>query len=195
MDLIKEWQAGNAEAFEALVNHHQNMVFKVACSVLGNTQESEDAVQEVFIKVHQSADKFCGEEREFSAWLRRITLNHCINRSRRNGNRWQSFEEISELGVKLPKDTLSISPATVLEEDEKKEEARKLLNSLNDKHYAVMVLRYYHDLSYEEIAQKLNIPIGTVRSRLSNAIKVLQNARKFRYQIRGEGKYEGETIP
>lgn len=193
--MIKEWQAGNTAAFEALFHQHQNMVFKVACSVLGNTQESEDAVQEVFIKVHQSTDKFCGEEREFSAWLRRITLNHCINRSRRNGIRWRSFEEISELGVNLSKDTLPISPATILEEDEEKEEARKLLNSLNDKHYAVMVLRYYHDLSYEEIAQTLNIPIGTVRSRLSNAIKVLRQARKFRYQISGEEKHRGEAIP
>ena len=193
--MIKEWQAGNAAAFEALFNHHQNMVFKVACSVLGNTQESEDAVQEVFIKVHQSADKFCGEEREFSAWLRRITLNHCINRTRRNGIRWRSFEEISELGVNMSQSNPSISPATILEENEKKEEARKLLNSLNDKHYAVMVLRYYHDLSYEEIAQTLNIPIGTVRSRLFNAIKDLRESREFRYQTSVEGKDRGEAIP
>ncbi len=191
MDLIKEWQAGDTAAFETLFHRHKDMVFRVACSVIGEIHESEDVVQEVFIKVYKAA--FHGEEQEFKGWLRRITLNYCISRYRRNGLRLNSFEGMSENGMPLPQETSPILPQTVLEENEKRGETRKLLKNLNDKHYLVMVLRYYHDLSYEEIAQMLNIPLGTVRSRLSNAVRLLRQIRER--EIKEDGVYGEESTP
>ncbi|MFO8009316.1 MAG: RNA polymerase sigma factor [Dehalococcoidia bacterium] len=188
--MIRDWQAGDLAAFERLFHQHKDMVFRVAYSVLGDSRESEDAVQEVFIRVYRFPDKFEGGEQEFGGWLRRVTLNFCINRARRNGfRRWRSLEELSEWGKDRTQDDKSISPARALEEDEKQEQARNFLSRLSDRHYEVMVLRYYHELSYEEIARMLDIPLGTVRSRLSNAVKALRQSR----ESGGQGGWDGEA--
>ncbi len=174
MDLIKELQAGNQSAFESLFHRHKDMVFKAALPMLRDHQEAEDVVQEVFVKVYKSAGQFRGEEWNIRGWLRRITLNECASRLRRNGLHQVSFEKILDEGFDPPQKDLSVLPEKLLLQKEENKEARKLLALLSEKHYLVMVLRYYHELSYDEIAQLLEIPPGTVRSRLSTAIRTLR---------------------
>jgi RNA polymerase sigma factor (sigma-70 family) len=178
VNLIKELQTGNQSAFESLFHRHKDMVFKAALPMLRDPQEAEDVVQEVFLKVHKRAGQFRGEEWNFRGWLRRITLNECASRLRRNGLHQVSFEKICGDGFDPPQDDSLVLPEKLLLQKEEQTEAQNLLALLSEKHYLVMVLRYYHELSYNEIAQLLEIPPGTVRSRLSTAIRTLRQAQE-----------------
>ena len=187
MNLIKELQTGNQSAFESLFHRHKDMVFMAALPILRDSQEADDVVQEVFIKVYKRAGQFRGEEWNFKGWLRRITLNECASRLRRNGLHHVSFEKIRSDGFDPPQEDSSVLPEKLVLQKEEKEEAQRLLACLNEKHYIVMVLRYYHELSYDEIAQLLKIPTGTVRSRLSTAIKILRQAQGSGKEINEDG--------
>ncbi len=178
MNLIKELQTGNQSAFESLFHRHKDMVFRAALPMLRDPEEAEDVVQEVFLKVYKRAGQFRGEEWNFKGWLRRITLNECASRLRRNGLHQVSFEKIYSDGFDPPQGDSTVLPENLLLQKEEKEDARKLLASLSEKLYLVMVLRYYLELSYDEIAQILEIPPGTVRSRLFTAIKTLRQAQE-----------------
>ncbi len=191
MNLIEEVVTGNRLAFEQLFNRYKERVFNVAFSMSRDPVEAEDIVQEVFIKVYKSIGKYRGGERELDSWLRRITLNECVSRFRKNGVDKTSFEKMSEAGYSFPQNESFTSPETHLMMREKQRETRELLNALDQKHYMVMVLRFYHELSYGEIAEMLRIPVGTVRSRLSIAIKTLRTMRARIDEDEGRDLNEG----
>ncbi len=193
MNLIKELQAGNQSAFESLFHRHKDMVFKAALPMLRDHQEAEDVVQEVFLKAYKRARQFRGEEWNFKGWLRRITLNECAGRLRRNGLHQVSFEKMHNDGFDPPQEDSSMLPEMLLLEKEQSKQARKFLALLSEKQYLVMVLRYYHELSYDEIAQLLEIPTGTVRSRLFTAIKILRRAQESDTEMNEDEGSGGEV--
>jgi RNA polymerase sigma-70 factor (ECF subfamily) len=173
MDLIEQWQAGKEGAFEAIFHRYKGMVFKAAFLILGDAGEAEGVLQEVFLKVYRSNGRFEGQEPEFRAWLHRITANQCLTCRRKKQLPVLSLDQLLDEGDPLPTDG-SKSPEVLLIKEEEKREIRQMLRCLNEDHRLTMVLRYYYELSYEEIAQALKIPLGTVKSRLSNAIKTLR---------------------
>ena len=167
MDLIHHSQTGNKDAFTALFHKYKNLVFKTTYLMLGDTNQAEDALQEIFISVHKSLSTFQPSKGAFTTWLHRITVNHCLNRLRRRNLFTLSLDEI-------PSSSLidhSPSPESQLMKDETVQQA---LIQLSDKLRVVVIMRYYWDLPYAEIAQVLDIPLGTVKTRLSAAHKSLR---------------------
>jgi RNA polymerase sigma-70 factor (ECF subfamily) len=174
---VEKWQTGDIKAFEALFLEFKGMVFKNAALITGNKAEAEDVLQEVFIKVWRSRNDFNPQKGKFVTWLYRITLNQCISNYRKK--RFDSLPLDENL---LPfADSITNNP---LEEDLiNKMEYEKLVKELSkmaNKHKHVLVLRYFNDLSYNEIAEILEIPLGTVKSRIYTASKFLRKQMQTR---------------
>lgn len=160
------------EAFESIFYRHRDMVFKTAYLITGNAQEAEDILQEVFIKVYRSGDTFNPDMGGVNTWLHRITVNQCISEKRRKSPASISLETLEEDGVDLP-DTSSEHPEHLSIKQDECERIRQAMGCLDKKHRAILTLRYFDGLSYNEIAQILKIPLGTVKSRLNIATKLL----------------------
>ena len=178
LDLIRQWQEGDSTAFESLFHRYKDMVFRTALLMVGDECQAEDMLQEAFVKVYKARSKFAGDENGFRQWLYRITINICIDSHRREPIPFLSLEEISEEGFE-PAETDSAYARF-----EERDEIWKAMKSLDSNHRLVVVLRYFHELSYGEIAQTLDIPVGTVKSRLNTAIKTLR--RVLLNEERGE---------
>lgn len=167
MDLIHRCQAGDEEAFAALFHQYKNLVYKAAYLILGSTDEVEDVLQEVFLQVHKSLSTFQPSKGAFTTWLHRITVNYCLNRRRKRHLSILPLDEISPTSLT----DHSPSPEGRLGEETAVQQA---LSRLSEKLRTVVILRYYWDLTYAEIAQILNIQVGTVKSRLYLALKTLR---------------------
>lgn len=179
--LIQRSKTGDQIAFHEIFDQHKNLVYKTAYLLFDHPQEAEDALQEIFVKVYRSIDKYDPSKGAFSTWLHRITVNHCLNQRRKPLPLIDSLEE----SILPPK------PGRTLEDRFSDEEAlHQALNHLSGKLRAVIVLRYYHELAYAEIAEILEIPLGTVQSRLNLAMKKIKNA----FQVEQPNTYPNREV-
>ena len=168
MALIRRCQQGDALAVEVMVQRYQNYVFRLCYLIMRNEQDAEDLTQDTFIRACRALPRF--EIREgisFEAWLYRIAVNCCRSRLRR---KWYQLVPWQRLGfgerlAANPEDR----PDRVVLRGEQRSQVLSAINKLGEKHRLVIILRYYADLSNEEIASVLKIPSGTVRSRLHTA--------------------------
>ncbi len=174
MDLVEKWQSGDIDAFEALFQQYQNLVFRTAYLMVGNKEEAEDVLQEVFIAVWKSRNTFNPAKGKLTTWLHRITINQCANSKRRKQVTILSMEEARDGGFDLPQIRGSEPPEELLMNRLEYERTIAAVNSLDGKHRPTLILRYFSDLSYNEIAEILGIPLGTVKSRLNQAIRTLR---------------------
>ena len=175
--LVQQSQRGDTTAMERLILKYQHRIYHVILRMCGNPDDAADLSQETFVKVIESIDKFKGRS-SFYTWLFRIavnlTLNHC-QRSARTATRSLDAEETEPDGTtqQLLKDFLSderaADPAVLAQSRELCDLARKLLLELEEPQRAVVVLRDIEGMDYAQIAEVLNIELGTVRSRLSRA--------------------------
>jgi RNA polymerase sigma-70 factor, ECF subfamily len=164
LDLIKLAQTGDREAFAALFEQYKNLVYKTAYLILGDGPEAEDALQEVFLLVHRSIADFDPHKGAFTTWLHRITVNYCINCRRKHSLLTFSIDQAHITSVNdFPGERLA---------DE--EAAWQAIRKLRPRQQAVVVLRFYWDLPYAEIAYILGVPLGTIKSRLGLALKTLR---------------------
>jgi RNA polymerase sigma-70 factor (ECF subfamily) len=166
MDVIERSQAGDERAFAELFEQYKNLVFKTAYLMLDEPQEAEDALQEVFLRVHRSLRSYQPSKGAFTTWLHRITVNHCINRTRKRGLRFTPITQVHP--GHMPRQP---SPERRLDDEDA---VARALRGLSVKLRAVVVLRYYWDMPYGEIAETLGIPLGTVKSRLNAALRALR---------------------
>lgn len=161
-----EWQLGDAASFETLYQKYKNLVFKNAYLITGNREEAEDVLQEVFLSVWRSRLTFDSNKGKLTTWLSRITVNKCLERKRKKELIFLSLEK-----AEMPQTPSSDEALVNRQEYERLIEA---MNLLTTKHRVVLVLKYFNDLSYEEIAQTASIPLGTVKSRINQALKLLR---------------------
>lgn len=161
-DLIRQAMEGDIAAFEKLVLNYQDKMFAVANTILENRYDAQDVVQEAFIKAFLSI-KNLKTEYAFYQWLLRITINKALDEKNRNTNRNRSLlrENCFSHTVNAGKDYVE----TLVSNNQ----IRQALTSLSPAHRAVLILREVEGLSYAEIGDILNIPVGTVRSRLNHA--------------------------
>jgi RNA polymerase sigma-70 factor (ECF subfamily) len=176
--LVALLQQGSEAAFGVLIQRYQPRLYKVALGITGDPEESQDVLQDVFLKVHQSIGKFKGQSK-LSTWLHRITVNHCLNWKRRwkRRFRWHHQPLERDEGGDYPElGSDDYLPETLYREKELQHRFRKQLDRLPEQARAVFVLKELEGLSYEEIAAILNIKKGTVSSRLFYARKALKAA-------------------
>jgi RNA polymerase sigma-70 factor (ECF subfamily) len=166
MDPIRRSRAGDESAFAELFEQYKNLVYKTAYLMLGEPQEAEDALQEVFLRVHGSLHSFQPSKGAFTTWLYRITVNYCINQRRKRRLRFLPIAQVHP--GQMPSQP---SPENRLGEEDA---VIRAMRGLSGKLRAVVVLRYYCDMSYDEIAQTLQVPLGTVKSRLNAALTALR---------------------
>ena len=166
-DVVSRWQSGDMEAFETLFRQHERLVFKNAYFITGSREEAEDVLQDVFVSIWQARRDFNPQKARLTTWLYRITLNKCLDRHRKR---------------QLQAVPLENSGAEDIEDERQEigkgaefEELLAALKALDRKHRAVLVLRYFNELSYEEIARAAGIPLGTVKSRIYQALKTLRS--------------------
>jgi len=176
-DLIRQIKKGKSEAFSILVRRYQNRVFSLVHRIVHIPEETEDIAQEIFVTLYRSLEQFRGDC-AFSTWLYRITVNHCKNRlkylQRRNFHRAQDIEESSEK-------TFQASVSMALADPEQQMIGRQLesiihreLRALDDDYRIILVLRDIEQITYDEISEITNLPLGTVKSRLHRARSTLK---------------------
>lgn len=166
-DLIQRSLSGEQEAFTALFDRYKNLVYRTAFLMLGDPDEADDALQEVFIRVYRFLHTYQPSKGAFTTWLHQITTNYCLNQ-----RRWRIFGHISFSWVKSG--TFLSREPDVEEKAAAQIDLLRALQSLKPAVRAVIVLRYYNDLPYSEIAQILGLPLGTVQSRLNRGIKKMR---------------------
>ena len=164
--LVRAAQTGDQEAFAALYQRYGALVYRTAFLLLGDAGLAEELTQDVFVRMYGSLARYQPERGAFSTWLHSITVRACLNARRRRLWRWLSLDRAHAEGIELPSTALPLDLALRGEEQRR---IWRAVQQLPIKLRAAVVLRYYHDLSYEELAQALACPIGTVRSRLHAA--------------------------
>lgn len=188
---VRRARAGDQGAFERLVVNHQRRTFNVACRILGDYDEALDLTQEVFMQAHRNLGQFRGEAL-FGSWLLAITVNQCRNRlkhwKRRARSRHDSLSTTAEAGGAGLMHELPDCGTTALEALEGRQfEAllREELQNLDQDYRIVLVLRELQGVAYEEIARALDIPVGTVKSRLHRGRTELRDLVRRRLSPRG----------
>lgn len=170
-EYVRRLQHGETDAFEILIRRHEKTIFNLVYRMLGDYDEAAETSQEVFLSAYRAIDRFRGEA-NFSTWLYRIALNHTSTR-RKNLNRRQ--QRIVPLEDTEPVRDPQPGPAETIEKKEIRERVQSALNTLEPDDATVILLRDLQDIPYEEVARLLEIPVGTVKSRLHRARQALKS--------------------
>lgn len=164
MALVRRAQAGDAEAFGALVTAHQQFVYNLAWRALGDEREAEDAAQEAFVRAWLALPNFRGQAR-FATWLYRIVTNLCCNRLPRLRRELTALGEDDVLDV--PDEQPGVESTLVAAE--RRAYLHQQIECLPESYRVLLLLRFQQELPYEEIAMVLSLPLGTVKTGLHRA--------------------------
>ena len=177
-ELIAKAKQGDMLAFEELILKHEKIVYNVALRMMNHSEDAKDISQEVFLKAYKNMKNF-DERSMFSTWLYRITTNTCIDEMRkRKGKQSYSLEEELENEEGSMQRQIADegeTPEESLLREERKSELLQALDTLSEEHKAAVILRDIRGLSYEEVAEIVDLPMGTVKSRISRARNQLKN--------------------
>lgn len=176
--LVAKAKEGDLQAFEELILRHERIVYNVALRMMNHSEDAKDISQEVFLKAYRNIKNF-DERSMFSTWLYRITTNTCIDEMRkRKGKQSYSLEEELENedgSMQRQIADAGETPEESLLREERKSQLLQALSLLSAEHKAVVILRDIRGFSYEEIAEIMDLPIGTIKSRISRARNQLKN--------------------
>lgn len=162
---LEEARAGDQKAFGRLVDAYQRPVFNLTYRMLGDPEEAADAAQEAFLRAYTRLHQY-NPEHKFSTWLFSIANHHCIDRLRKRRVTVLPMDD-SPLFFSLESDTLR--PDEHLLAKEQSKELQRLLDQLEPEYRTPLVLRYWHEYSYQEIAETMEISLAAVKSRLFRA--------------------------
>jgi len=166
---IEQAQGGDQAAFANLVELYQRPVYNLAYRMLGSTQDAEDAAQETFLRAYVQLDTY-QPERRFASWLLSIAAHYCIDQLRRRRFTWLPLDNLPFL------DWLSggeVEPEGATLQREERDQVRQLLTRLPANYRLVIVLRYWYDLSCQEIADVAGLTESAVKTRLYRAREML----------------------
>jgi RNA polymerase sigma-70 factor (ECF subfamily) len=196
--LVSRAKAGDAQAFRALVVRYQRKVYAVALGIVKDSDLAWDVAQEAFVRVHGHLAEFEGKS-SFSTWVLRITTHLAIDAVRRErSSRKDDVDDVREAdlaegGEGILATSLGNDPRANALRRELAEKIQDALATLPEKHRTILVLREVEGLSYEELAERLQIQKGTVMSRLFHARKKMQAAlRAYAGELAGVERSGGE---
>ncbi len=177
-ELIDESIGGNEDAFGILMGRYENSLYGLIFKMVRNHEETQDLVQEAFIKSYKALESF-NKQYSFSTWLFKIASNNCIDHLRKRRLQTTSIDapiptEDGSLSQDLPDN--SYSPEKDSLRNELFSSINSIIDELPEKYRVVINLRHKEDKSYEEIAVALNIPIGTVKARIFRAREILKKS-------------------
>ncbi|HEX5505222.1 MAG TPA: sigma-70 family RNA polymerase sigma factor [Thermomicrobiales bacterium] len=166
--LIARAGDGDQAAFQELVERYQGAVYNLAYRMLGTPEEAEDAAQEIFVRVYRQLARY-DRARKFSTWVLAIATNYCIDQLRRRRLQLVPLENIIPWAR-----AREAGPEREALDREACDELQGLLRRLPEKYRAVLILRYWEELSCAEIGEVLRVPEGTVKTQLHRARKALE---------------------
>lgn len=174
-NLVERCRGGDLQAFDALVERHQSRVFNVCYWMLGNRDEAADVSQDAFVRAFRSLANFRGDS-AFGTWLHRIAVNAAIDAGQRRKRGPLLYTDLQLAGEEErddpepdPDSRPNLDPAHLVLREEKRVAVRNALASLPEHYRIVLILFDIEGYAYEEIAQTLDLPLGTVKSRISRA--------------------------
>jgi len=169
-ECVQKVQGGDADAFETLVRRHEKKIFNLLYRWLGEYDEAAEVAQEVFLSAFRAIKRFRGDS-SFATWLYRIGVNHAKNRQKslQVARQRQQAKEVSD----PPGDPAS-DPAEGVEQRERHDLVQWGLNELDADDALLILLHDLQEVRYEEISETLDIPLGTVKSRLHRARQALR---------------------
>jgi len=179
-DLIKKAIEGDEAAYKELMENYRGAIYNLLYKMVRNREETEDLVQEAFMKAFKALPSF-NEEYAFSTWLYKIAINNCIDHMRKKKLKTYSINKPvrakdGELDREFP-DT-SMSPDKKILSDERSNIIGIAIDELPENYRTAILLRHKEERSYEEIAQILDIPLGTVKARIFRAREMLKKKLK-----------------
>ncbi len=186
LKLIRRCKRGEEAAFAQVLERYRGPIYNLCYRMARNSEDARDLAQEVFIKVFSLLDRF-DENYAFSSWLFRIATNHCIDHLRRNRLRFLSLErggghEDEEAEIQVADS--GPTPEVVLQRREAMERLEEVIADLPPHYRAITLLRHDQQLTYEEIADVLDLPLGTVKARIHRARNLIQQMLRARsYEI------------
>ena len=165
--LVRRAQKGDVDAFESLYSQHLKRVYNIAWRMMGNPSDAEDVAQEVMLKAWRALPAFKLDS-ALGTWLYRITMNACADELRRRKAQTVSVEQMQADGQELASDGFEEGSVT-------QGSIAGAVSRLSEEYRAALILRDIQGYSYEEIADILRCPIGTVRSRINRAREQMRN--------------------
>ena len=172
--IVERALTGDAEAFGEIVRRWERRIFALTYGMLGREEDARDATQETFLAAFRNLRGFRGEAK-VSSWLHRIAVNQCISRQRRSKIRSEAaLDDEEEKHASSFVTSVSYSPARVAEGRQEMIAVRRAINSLPVELRQVVVMKEFEELTFREIADALDLPLSTVKSRLYTALKQLQ---------------------
>ncbi|HUG34746.1 MAG TPA: sigma-70 family RNA polymerase sigma factor [Anaerolineales bacterium] len=170
--LIRSAQKGSHEAFAVLVEDHQRYVYNLAYRVLKDENEALDLTQETFVRAWTALPNFKGQS-QFRTWLYRIVTNLCYNRL---PNLRRSLNDLGDDVLEDIPEANFNNPVQEFESAETKKHLYQAIDDLEVNYKLLITLRYQHELSYDEIASTLNLPLGTVKTGIFRAREQLRKS-------------------
>lgn len=164
---IHEARAGNKQAFSRLVEAYERPVYNLTYRMLGTPEEAEDAAQETFLRAYARLQQY-NTDHKFSTWLFSIANHHCIDRLRK---RRKTFISIDDNPVLQNLQHEAPEPEETMLDAEQAHELQALIQQLEPEYRTPLVLRYWEEYSYEEIAESMDLSVSAVKSRLFRARK------------------------
>ena len=182
ISFIEQARRGDRAAFGELVKRYQRRAYAVAYGLVGNRDDALELAQESFVKAYRAMGRFKADM-PFYPWLHRIVRNSCLNHlKKRNRRAESSLEGMVESGTDFATD--HEGPAEAANAEELRLRLARSMQRLSESHREILSLRHVDELSYEEIAQVLEVPAGTVMSRLHTARRALRDAMMHGESIR-----------
>jgi RNA polymerase sigma-70 factor (ECF subfamily) len=177
---IKRVRNGDQHAFSEIVELYKHRVFQVCYRMVANRQEAEDISQEAFMRAYIHLDRF-QTDRKFSTWIYRIATNLCIDRIRKKKPDYYLDAEIARTeGLTMYSQVAATTPLPEeeVEKNEFQNQVYKEIGNLPEKYRSVIVLKYMEELSLQEISEILEIPLGTVKTRIHRGREALRKQLK-----------------
>ena len=186
--LLERARAGDGDAFGEVVRRWERKIYALTYGILGSPEDARDASQETFIAAYRNLQGFRGEAK-VSSWLHRIAVNQCISRQRRARVRAETAldEEVEAAGEGFLKAPSAESPARATESRQRAEAVRRAVASLPQELREVVLMKEFEELTFQEIAEALQIPLSTVKSRLYTALRQMR-LRLERFELEGAPK-------
>jgi RNA polymerase sigma-70 factor, ECF subfamily len=178
---IKQVIKGDQDAFAEIVEIYSNSIYQLGYRMLGNRHEAEDIAQEAFIRAYVNIKSF-NQDLKFSTWLFRIATNLCIDRIRKKKPDYYLDAEVSGTdGLTMYSQLASNSPLPEqeLESLELQDSVQKEILKLPEKYRSVIVLKYIEELSLNEISEILDLPLGTVKTRIHRGREALRQQLRY----------------
>jgi len=183
---------GDAEAFCNLVEAYQKPVYNLAYRLLGNSVEAEDAAQETFIRAYTRLNTY-DPTRKFSSWMLSIASHYCIDMLRRRKGNLLSMDELPPMvDLSMPH---SAQPEQVVIEGQVADQVQSLLDALTPAYRTPVILRYWYDMSYKEIADTMGVTESTIKTRLHRArAKLAESAQNNLENAVEDHTYEHASV-